>query len=268
MTTLALGANEQVLDWFKALSLPALPWAKELLPLLGLPEGIVRRPEILASVQAQAQAERDALLAATAAVTDRAGLERALTAEVVTHALQRIEKQLGRDTALAFERWARCHLVSRETRNALLIWGMVLRHASAAPPFAAVPPPPGLVPLLPEIARQVGGDRVDQLDAEVRRLAPPVSAEDRAVGLDMNADALLLEQIAVDEWTIEALRGIAVRLEPQGRTAVADWARAQAKVLNLPGEALGGELYLRPELPCSGWPSALPPPASANPSGP
>jgi hypothetical protein len=264
MTTHAIGATEQVLDWLKALSLPSLQWAKELFPILGLPEGMSQHSELMASVHDQAQADYDALLLETARAANKEGRDRLITEAVVTKALQRIENQLGRDTAASFERWARCHLVSHATKNAITFWGMVLRHATPEPPpFASVPPPPALVPLLPEIARQVDGGRVDWLDAELRRLAPPVSQEERKLGLDMNSDALVLEQIALNELTIKALREIALHLAPGERAAVASWAHAQAEALNLPGKVLGGETYLRAEPPCADWPSALPP----HPSG-
>jgi hypothetical protein len=258
MTPHAIENTEQVSDWLKALSLSALYWAKDLFPILGLPDGLNQHLTLMASVHAQAQADYDAMLSEATLATNSEDRERVITKEVVTKSLQRIASHLGRDTAVSFERWARCHLVSHSTKNALTFWGMVLRHATPKPPpFASVPPPPALAPLMPEIARQVDGGRVDWLDTELRRLAPAVSQEERTLGLDMNADALLIEQIALNEMTINALREISLRLPPNERAAVATWAHAQAEALNLPGKVLGGETYLRAEQPCADWPSAL-----------
>jgi len=259
-------ATAHVLDWLKAISLSALQWAKELFPSLGLPHNLGQHLALMRSVHAQARTDYDTLLSKTVRVTTGEERDRLIAEAVVTKALQSIERQLGTDTAVSFERWARCHLVSHETRNALTFWGMVLRHATAEPPASvSVPLPRALVPLLPEIARQVDGGRVDWLAAELRRLAPPVSQEERNLGLEMNADALILEQIALNELTIKALREIALRLAPSERTAVAGWAHAQAEALHLPGQVLGGETYLRTEPPCADWPSALPTYPSGHP---
>lgn len=260
MTSSTIESTGQVIDWLKALSLASLPWAKVLFPALGLPSRLRRHSAFMASVHTQAQADYDAMLLETPRTANTEERDRLITEAVVKNALQRIASHLGRDTAASFERWAQCHLVSHEAKNALTFWGMVLRHATPKPPpFASVPPPPALVPLMPEVARQLDGELMDWLEARLRRFAPPVSSEERELGLEMNADALLLEQIARNEMTIHALRELALRLAPDERAAVARWAYAQAEALNLHGQVLGGETYLRTKQPCADWPSLLPP---------
>ncbi|WP_218079323.1 hypothetical protein [Anthocerotibacter panamensis] len=237
MTDIPLWDDDKEREWLRSLKLPSLPWVQPFLPRLGLPQAIVEHPEVLIPLHAQAVAEFKALYRANAGLGYVPGLEAHIAREVMTGVLRRLAQEVGEQTAIDFERWARRHVVCNEIDIGLRDWWGVLLDAYRAliedrqyyqehPEKAPPAPPKALVPLLPLAAGFADLVQGKQLDAEIRHHAPPPTEED-AEGLDMSLDAMIIESIINNEQTIAVLRALAAHLNAEERAEVVAWATSQ-----------------------------------------
>jgi hypothetical protein len=185
---------------------------------------------------------------------DPAAVER-----TVVHSLNRLASATSPEIARDLEQWARHHFLCRNVPTALYSWRQVLRRAIEPDGgmYARIPPPEPVAALIPEIRRLVGGEP-DGIDEELRRLAPPLSREDRELGLRLPAAAMTALEVSRNEATLAALRLIASRLRDGDVDRIAAWGAEQAEALDMPGDRLGGTALLKLDPECLDGPPALP----------
>ncbi len=144
--------------WLKALSLPLLHWVKPFLPLVGLPDFLLKHPHVWKQIYTQAVLEYQIIEKTPDLIMGKRGEP---VRQAVTKALQQLAAQAGRDVAIDFERWIIRHFFCHEVEIALDEWQQLL--AIACKPLDTrrhqVPPPTVLVPILPEIAELVSFGR-------------------------------------------------------------------------------------------------------------
>ncbi|AFZ23830.1 hypothetical protein Cylst_1546 [Cylindrospermum stagnale PCC 7417] len=248
------------LRWMKALSLPILPWAKPFVAIIGLPDALVENLEVWASIYAKAVLEKKRLEITQTWPVERRGEPIRL---VVTQAMQELAEQLGRDVAIDFERWAQRHFFCHEVEVALSRWRSVLNHGCVLPLGSRktqVPPPPVLMPIVPEIATIL--DRLQSyiIEREIDRVAPlsPYKMWDEEE-LGKCFEATMLTVAMRQTETMKALQAIAKNLNQAERQEVAAWGIAQALALSprIKPETLCGDKYLQIELPWCDFPSVL-----------
>ncbi|OYE04666.1 hypothetical protein, partial [Nostoc sp. 'Peltigera membranacea cyanobiont' 232] len=246
--------------WLPAFSLPLLHWVKPFLPFLGLPDFILKQPLIWEQIYTQAALEYQTSIG-TQHLSGKAYDQ--VIKEVVTKALQNLGSQAGRDVAMDFERWVIAHFCCHELDIVLHKWRSLLAIACKPPGSRRdrVPPPAVLVPILPEIADFIGFDRPFDIYSEVRTVAPlPEYEQIPYERLGICYEATMLTGAIQIALTIKALKAIASQLNTKERQEVALWAELQHQVLRpytyTPNE-LGGDKYLRVELPCQDAPSVI-----------
>jgi hypothetical protein len=214
-------------EWLDALRIPTLAWVHPLLPSLGLPSGLVDKRQALRSTHAQAVQELSALRDAVAEVESFPGLDGAVTRELIIRAMHRLGALVGVDNAVAFERWARTQLVSHDAVVTLFAWRIALLRYLRAPTDLADTPPAALARSREQLDLLLSEERGRQLDELLRKHAPSPSEDERAIGLDQNADALRVKEIVWNRWTIEALGLLADALDDAECDQVAEWAARQ-----------------------------------------
>jgi hypothetical protein len=158
--------------WIPGLALPILPWTRPFLGLMGLPKEIVLQPQVWEPIYHQAIKEYEQLMKPVEKLggDEYTLAEMKVTQKVLTPAFRELANQLGKNTAVALERWGRRHLLNYEIDNAMCAWRYVLREACWPPNSSPehISPPDCLEPLLAEIQELVydGLDAADYLSVD------------------------------------------------------------------------------------------------------
>lgn len=249
-------------DWERALSLPALLWARPFLPLMGLPNAMVEQPEVWESIHSQAIADYQTRLQTRDWEVGVPGGRNRLVQQVFSKAFQHLAAQLRQEVAIDFECWVLWHFFNEDTGSATRAWDYVLSSACMVPNTRRdqVPPPAVLTPLLPEIAELVSY-KPQEINAHIESIAPP-PPEDQIFDerLEHCFEATLLEIVIEQASILRALQTIAQKLNEHKRAEVIAWAQAQVRARRWgrpKPEDLQGDKYLQPELPCLELPLVL-----------
>ncbi|MBE9124073.1 hypothetical protein IQ269_25545 [Tychonema sp. LEGE 07199] len=250
-------------EYFKALSLPTLPWAAPFLPLLGWPNALLEQPSIWESIYTQAFIEHETRYRMRD-WTGTHGERGELVRQVIVKALPLLAQQMGRNVAIDLEKWVRFHFFCLEAKRAMREWERTLRIAYFSPNSRKyqrkIPPPAVLVPILPLIAEMVALDRRTEIGDALKRVAPPPPYEQIPYEyMEHCYEATMLSGVIDRSLTLKALQTIASRLNDTERSEVVTWAEAQALIMYRDGkpENLCGDKYLQVELPCFDVPSLL-----------
>ncbi|MEW5857691.1 MAG: hypothetical protein AB1861_09960 [Cyanobacteriota bacterium] len=252
----------------RILSLPTLPWARPVLPQMGLPNALVEQPEIWASIHASAVVEHQRRCETKDWAVGTPDGWRHLLRQVVTKALQKLASEMGRDVAINLERWVMRHFLCRELNWTMYIWYLVLDTACELPNFdnsMQIPPPAVLVLILPEIGSIVNYERWIEFESTLKQISQPPSQRLQKVLMgqaEVCSEAMTISNLVKQVWTIKALQIIAENLNEIERAEVVGWAQLQAKKLKYNPDALKGDKYLRVEPPCFDAPSVLDLPAT------
>jgi hypothetical protein len=245
-------------EWLKILSLPTLSWAKPFLPLTGLPEPLLEQPELWNAIYSQMVSEVGQPKPPSIRHYEEYG-ER--VRQGVKTALQQLANQTEQEVAVALEKWVWCHFFCQEFSNAMDQWGVILSYAY---PFELpkriakqIPPPPVLLPILPDIFHLAGPFQSRQAIDAMREAAPaPAYEQIPYERLEKCYEATLLSGAMSQGMTFKALQTIAQRLTVEQRSDVVHWAKLQVQAIshlfreeNL--RQLCGDRYLKTELPCS-----------------
>ena len=169
--------------WEQALSLPALPWARPLLPLMGLPSAMVEQPVVWEFIYTQALVEYQTRIQTKDWEVGIPGGWSRLVQQIFTKAFGQLTAQLGQETAINFEQWILLHFFSKQSNSkeytfsiAMNMWGTVLNSAFffiEPRNRVLIPPPDELLKLRLKIAELVSHKRQKEIIALVESLAPP-----------------------------------------------------------------------------------------------
>lgn len=249
--------------YFRALSLPTLPWAAPFLPLLGLPNALLEQPSIWESIYTQAFIEHETRYRMRD-WTGTHGERGELVRQVIVKALPLLAQQMGRNVAIDLEKWVRFHFFCPEAKRAMREWERTLRIAYFSPNSRKyqrkIPPSAVLVPILPLIEELMDFDRRTEINDALKRVAPPPPYEQIPYEYMEHCYEMTMISVVLDQaLTLKALQTIASRLNDTERKEVAMWAQAQALIMYRDGkpENLCGDKYLQVELPCFDVPSLL-----------
>ncbi|HBE19680.1 MAG TPA: hypothetical protein DEG17_14355 [Cyanobacteria bacterium UBA11149] len=254
-------------NWLLALSLPTLSWATPFRPLMGLPDKLLEHPEVWTSIYTQAANEHETRLRLRDWEIGVDGARGNLMREVVTKALLQLAEQMGHSVAVDLERWVLFHFFCEEAEAAMRMWGVVLRYAylpeDSRRGRKKVPPPPALMPLLPEIWDLVNYERRREIrDALMRSAPPPAYEQAPCEKLEHCYEATLISWAFNQALTLKALQTIVNRLNKTECQEIVAWAEVQLKTMDSrhgPANAqkLCGDKYLQVEFPCTNMPSVL-----------
>lgn len=258
--------------WLPALSLPTQAWAKPFIPLLGLPRELLEQPEVWHSIYAWAAEEHETRWEALDWAVGQEGGPGGLVREVVLQALEKLAEQTSKDVAINLGGWVLFHFFCSEASAAMREWEAVLRLAymgeySRRGRRVKVPPPQALESLLPDIYQDINFPRRQEIQQQIKRLAPPPPKElipyER---LDNCYEATLLSKAVDQGMTLSVLQYIAGKLELCQRQEVVNWAQQQFCKMDsrygpMYAKDLCGDKYLRPELPWAHLPSVFDIPA-------
>jgi|JI91814CRNA_FD_contig_31_2707400_length_1508_multi_6_in_0_out_0_2 hypothetical protein len=249
--------------YFRALSLPTLPWAAPFLPLLGLPNALLEQPSIWESIYTQAFIEHETRYRMRD-WTGTHGERGELVRQVIVKALPLLAQQMGRNVAIDLEKWVRFHFFCPEAKRAMREWERTLRIAYFSPNSRKyqrkIPPSAVLVPILPLIEELMDFDRRTEINDALKRVAPPPPYEQIPYEYMEHCYEMTMISVVLDQaLTLKALQTIASRLNDMERSEVAMWAQDQARIMYRDGkpENLCGDKYLQVELPCFDVPSLL-----------
>jgi hypothetical protein len=249
--------------YFRALSLPTLPWAAPFLPLLGLPNALLEQPSIWESIYTQAFIEHETRYRMRD-WTGTHGERGELVRQVIVKALPLLAQQMGRNVAIDLEKWVRFHFFCPEAKRAMREWERTLRIAYFSPNSRKyqrkIPPSAVLVPILPLIEELMDFDRRTEINDALKRVAPPPPYEQIPYEYMEHCYEMTMISVVLDQaLTLKSLQTIASRLNDMERSEVAMWAQDQARIMYRDGkpENLCGDKYLQVELPCFDVPSLL-----------
>jgi hypothetical protein len=250
--------NPNSSEWLTILSLPTLSWAKPFLPLTGLPESLLEQPELWSAIYSQMVAEIGQPKAPSIRHYEEYG-ER--VRQSVKTALQQLANRTGQNVAVALEKWVWCHFFCQNFSNAMRQWRVVLSYAY---PFEApkrvakqIPPPPVLLPILPDIFYLVGPFQSRQAIDSMREAAPAPSYKQIPYEqLEKCYEATLLSKAISQGMTFKAMQTITQRLTIEQRSEVVYWAQLQVQAIYRSFRQkylhqLCNDRYLKTELPCS-----------------
>lgn len=263
----SIWGDSKSMAWLKALSLPTLEWAIPFLPLMGLPDLLLKDPKILITIYTQAITEfntqrqnRDWALA-------REGDHGELMREVVTNALQNLAIQMGRKVAVDLERWVLFHFFCNEAESAMFQWDIALRYAYVPKDSRRgqrkISPPVAFMPLLPEIWDLVNLERTKEIRNNLMRVAPAPDYEQSPYEyMEKCYEATMLSSALEQALTLKALQTIASRLDYTQRQEVVKWAQTQIQAMDskngyIRSQKLCGDKYLQVEPPGYDFPSVL-----------
>ncbi|BAY41750.1 hypothetical protein NIES2111_61460 (plasmid) [Nostoc sp. NIES-2111] len=236
--------------WLPALSLPTLEWATPFLPLLGLPDLLLKQPEVLKGIHAQAinelQSQRQELGWALA----KKGAMKKLTKEIVTQAFQNIAAQIGQEVAVNFKAWIIFHFICNEAQSAMFQWDVALNYAylpeNSRRGKRKISPPIELIQLLPEIWDLVDFERRKELDNHLMLVAPsPPNEQSPYEYMEKCYEATMISSALNQALTLKALQTIASRLDDTQRQEVVKWAQTQIQAMDNKNE------YIRSQKLCA-----------------
>jgi len=235
-----LWQEEPVAVWLSAMLLPVTPWAKQLLPQLGLPEKITENPKILNIIHEKATQNYDELLQSLNLSEPVKGLEAFLSREVVTAAISHLADVIGLKSAKRFENWARRNIVRRDWSYSLLCWHSSLCRATGqgTQGVETITPPSSLSSLFPDIIELINFEKEESFETELKYLATMPSEEESSLGLKMCNETMIFEEVARNEWTFSALKLIAQSITQAQRAEVVEWAKLQTALMGLEPNAI------------------------------
>jgi hypothetical protein len=253
--------------WFPGLSLPTLEWATPFLPLMGLPDLLLKQPEVLKVIHAQAITEFQKKRQELGWALAREGAFSQLTKEIVTLALKNLAVQMGQSVAVDLEAWIIFHFICNCTQMAMFEWDVVLSYAylpkDSRRGQRKIPPPDVLISLLPEIYDFVNFERRELLINSLRDVAPaPQHEQIPYERLEKCFEATMLSSALDQALTLRALQTIASRLDNTQRHEVVKWAEAQLIAMDgkhgyTRSQKLSGDKYFILQLTDLNFPSVF-----------
>jgi hypothetical protein len=248
--------------WSNALLLPTLLWARPILNRMGLPDAIVKQPEVWASIYPKIDIEYETgqkLIREKVKNGEPVTIEgaRALWRDVVTNALRKLADAQGYNTAIELEHWVIRHFFSEEFHRSMYAWYFVLDRSCLPADYdeKQIAPPTVMIPIIPEIYDLVIYEKRQDFLETLKQISPPF--KDGIV--DICSEALTISNIAEDTSIMKALQIIASKLSKAEREEVILWAKLQAEKLKsaIKVEDLKEGKYLQIEAPYSDIPSVL-----------
>jgi hypothetical protein len=259
----SLWKDWQPLYWKPGLSLPALPWVRPFLAMMGLPKKLIRQPQIWEQIHHQLIQEYEELMKPVAMLKgDECTLaERQVVQTVITKALTQLSNQLGKETAVELEHWTRRHFLDNDFQSAMSDWRFVLQRGSQyyddEKPIA---PPWALEPLLPEIEKitYYGINGSDYIMKYMMTLPTEKVPEEEEVEINWEWQAIYASRVIKQELTMRILNKITQTLNEQELSEFLNWAILfQTEKMGNSPEYLRGDKYLKPQPLYSDFPSVL-----------
>lgn len=222
--------------WLDALAIPTLPWIAPVVDELGLPEGVAQRVDGFEPILRSASRLRDRLRHDTREGQSFEGTDGVITREVVINAMHQLADVYGSDTARAFERWARRHVV--DPVGALWAWQLALTQLVTTKGQGA-----------PDVLSrnvQTIGSEIDTgvVSTRIHQLAPEPSAEERSMGLDLPRMAGVVLEAIERERVLGCLQVIRSDANTIELATASQWAAETAGVLHVPQEISRGDELL------------------------
>ncbi|HLP91854.1 MAG TPA: hypothetical protein VK184_25105 [Nostocaceae cyanobacterium] len=249
--------------WKPGLSLPALPWVRPFLAIMGLPKKLIKQPQVWEQIYNQLIQDYEELMKPFVMWEgDEYTLaERKVVQQVITKSLTQLANQLGKETAVELERWTRRHFLDSEFKSAMFHWPLLLRRGSQyyydENPIA---PPSCLEPLLPEIEEIIyyginGSEYIMKYMMTLPTEEVPIEEE---LEITWDWQAIEVKSVIIQELTMRILNKIAQTLNEQELAEFLNWAVLfKTEEMSSEPKYLRGDKYLKPQPVYADFPSVL-----------
>ncbi|MEQ9235145.1 hypothetical protein [Coleofasciculus sp. E2-BRE-01] len=219
-TTTQAAQPNQLKAWLEATKILTLPWAKPLLPAMGIPEALIEHSASLGQLHEQL----------SESIQQQTNPEPA-----IRETIQQLAEQTTSGVASEFKDWVERHFIDQRLWAALEAWWGILYRAVH---FHSVSSPVSWQRLHPQIAELISPQQWQQLEEQLQHLAPPPSQEEERLGLTLCADALRIQEIINHEWTFATLKLIKTEVSETEWTELKIWAETIAEEMGIPSEEL------------------------------